>query len=131
MLGNPRSQESAEIAVRPPGAAAADQHAACREVAEVIAADPKRQWCMMTLHEWLIARIRQLNDAKTSAFTLGGAFYGAPKSVSDLIGKAVKCHEADQLDECDELCDQAENRIFIERARFRAKHRVNFPGRPV
>lgn len=84
---------------------------------------------MMTLNEWLVARIRQLNDAKMNAFTLGGTFHGAPKSVSDLIGKAIKCHEAGQIDECDELCDQAEKQIIIERARFRAKHRVNSSGR--
>jgi hypothetical protein len=67
----------------------------------------------MTMHEWgrelLTERIRDLNGTK---FTIAGNAYpnyGAPNvAVADMIKRAIRHVEADELNEAERWCERAE-----------------------
>jgi hypothetical protein len=73
-------------------------------------------------HDLVMQRIRDLSDAKLSAFSAGGIFYGAPESVRDLIGEAIARFEDDDLDAADDYCSQAELEIIARGRDFAAQH---------
>ena len=71
-------------------------------------------------HAWrcelLTIRIRELTDARMSAFTIDGLYYGN-EVVAELVGNAIWCCDHDELEYCEGLCEAAEAAIIRERRR--------------
>jgi hypothetical protein len=81
---------------------------------------------MISMHDWkkalLLERIRDLNDAKMRAFSVGKMYYGSPQSVHDLIHCVINRYEEDELDAAERLCGEAEIEIIAQRRVFQVAH---------
>ena len=89
--------------------------------------------CFAWKRDLLHHRVCELSDACFNAFTdRDGMFWGAPDEVAELIHRARRCHEIDELEYCEGHCEAAEAAILRARIAPERRHRkgaVPAPGR--